>query len=269
MADHVPLLSAGVAFYSMLAVFPALIASISIYSLVANPQEVTTQLRSLTRAMPPDAAQLIVNQAHAIASSSRHGLGIGVAVGILAATWSASTGMRWLMSALTLACNQQETRSYVRRRALALALTLAAVVMVTATFGLTAGLPALFRVAHLGSAGKLVANIVRWPLLAILLIGGLSGLYRFGPDRGDARWRSATWGSCIGAATSGCSDRLDSSSTAISPHRFDKTYGAMAGVIALMLWLFLASFAIIVGAEIDTQLELQLHDESTAASAQA
>src|SRR5947207_7966132 len=112
--DNVPLLSAGVAFYAMLALFPALIALVSIYGLVAGPAEVAEQFHSFTRAMPSEAAQLITNQVTSITTKSQSGLSTAAVIGILGALWAASSGMRWLMSALSLAYEQKETRKFIR-----------------------------------------------------------------------------------------------------------------------------------------------------------
>src|SRR5207248_8246241 len=126
--DAVPLLSGGVAFYALLALFPALIALVSIYGLVASPTEVATQLRSITRAMPAEARQLIITQLTSLTQKPRAGLGISAVVSILVALWSASSGMRWLLTALSMAYDEEETRKFVKLRGTALLLTMVAVV---------------------------------------------------------------------------------------------------------------------------------------------
>ena len=199
--DNVPLLSAGVAFYAMLALFPALVALVSVYGLVAGPAEVADQLRSFTRAMPAEAAQLITNQLTSITTRSQRGLSTAAVVGILAALWAASSGMRWLMSALSLAYDRQETRKFLQIRGKALVLTLGAIVASAVAVGVLVATPSLFRALGLGSYGKTAINVLRWPFLAALLIFGLSVLYRYGPNHDDLHWSLVTWGSIAATAS--------------------------------------------------------------------
>jgi membrane protein len=243
-ADGVPLLAGGVAYYAMLALFPALIAVVSIYGLVASPAQVTQQMSTVTRALPSEARQLIINQLTAVIS-------------IMAALWSASSGMRGIMAALTKAFDEEENRKFVKMRVTALVLTLAAMASAIVSLGLLVALPSVFRLLDMGSTGKVVVMLLRWPMLAALVVVGLSVLYRYGPNRAKPKWQWVTWGSGIGAAIWLLASLGLSAYAAISS-KFDQTYGALGAVIVLMLWLFLSAFAILLGAEINADLERRM-----------
>ncbi|MCU1369528.1 MAG: ribonuclease [Ilumatobacteraceae bacterium] len=261
-ADNVPLLSAGVAFFALLALFPAVVAVVSIYGLVADPAEVTGQVRDVTAALPPEARTLIVDQVREVADQAPSSLGTTAAIGIALALWSASSGMRWLLSALSLAYDETEDRKFLRLRGTALLLTIAAttafvvnLVLLTASSGLADWL-------GLGRTGEIVISVLRWPLLAALITAGLAVLYRYGPDRDAARWRWVTWGS--GAATliavAASAGLAVYSSVSGS---MDKTYGSFAGIIVLMIWLMATVFAILLGAEINAEMEHQTARDTT------
>jgi len=260
--DNVPLLSAGVAFYSLLALFPALVAVVSMYGLVADPGEVATQLKSLTRAMPKEAADLIIKQVRTIASSSSGALGVTVVVGIALALWSASSGMKWLMSALSLIYDEREDRKFVKLRGMALILTVGAAAALVITIGLLAATPSLARAVGLGSVGVVVFNVLKWPLLLALVVAGLTALYRYGPNRNTAKWAWVTWGSGIAAAIWLVAS-IGFAVYASLAGSFSKNYGSFAGIVVLMLWLYLTVLAILIGAEINSEMEHQTAKDTT------
>lgn len=260
--DNVPLLSAGVAFYSLLALFPALVAVVSMYGLVADPQQVGKQLKSFTKAMPSQAADLIITQVRTIAGSSSGALGVTVILGILVALWSASSGMKWLMSALSLIYDEREDRKFVKLRGMALALTVGASLALVISIGLIAAGPSLARALGLGSAGVLAVNILKWPLLMALVIAGLTIVYRYGPNRNTAKWAWVSWGSGIAAviwlvASAGFAVYASLAGS------FSKNYGSFAGIVVLMLWLYLTVLAILIGAEINSEMEHQTGKDTT------
>ena len=256
-ADSVLMLSGGVAYYALLALFPALIALVSIYGLVASPSQVATQLQSMTRALPAQARDLIITQLTALTQKSSAGLGMGAVVSIIAALWSASSGMRWLMTALSVAYDEEETRKFVKLRGTALLLTFAAVVGGAVALGLLVALPSVFRVLGLGSTGKMVVSVLRWPLLGALVLTGLAMLYRYGPNRDDPKWRWVTPGSLV-ATVVWLAASVGFSVYASVFGKFDKTYGALGAVIVLVLWLFLSAFSVLLGAEINAEVERQV-----------
>lgn len=261
-ADNVPLLSAGVAFYALLALFPALVAVVSIYGLLADPSEVARQLESLTRTMPREAATLLVDQARDIAGTGDGKLGVSAAVGILTALWSASSGMRWLLTALSLTYDEPEDRRFVKLRGTALLLTVGAAVAFVVSLGVIAAAPALARSLGLGSVGATVFTVLRWPFLGALVVVGLAVVYRYGPNRDAPKWRWVSWGSAVAAAVwlvaSGAFALY-----AATAGSFASSYGSVGGVVVMMLWLYLTVLSILIGAEINAEMEHQTARDTT------
>jgi membrane protein len=195
--DNVTLIAAGVAFYSMLAIFPALIAVVTIYGLVAEPTDVQRQVDSFAESMPPGAGDLLTAQLDQIVRTSERSLSIALAISLAAALWSASAGIQSLIKGLNIIYDEQETRGFIRLRGLALVLTIGAIVVVLGALALIAVLPAVLREVGLGRAGELAVSIGRWPALVVLVAVALAVLYRLGPDRANPRFRWTPW--CSGS----------------------------------------------------------------------
>ena len=261
-ADNMPIIGAGVAFFAFLAVFPALIATISLYGLVASPETVARQIESLSDQLPEDAQSLLSTQLTAITENSGGALTISLIISILAALWSASGGTGNLITAVNLAYDEVETRGFVKRKLLALGLTLGAIVFVLVTFGLIAVVPAVLDALPLGVVGTVLAQVLRWVLLLGVMAGALSVLYRVAPDRDAPKFRWVSLGSVVVTVIWAVISLLFS----IYVDNFgsyDKTYGAIAGVIVLMLWLQLTVFLVLLGAEINSETEHQTAVDTT------
>jgi membrane protein len=258
--DQVPLLSAGVAFYALLALFPAAIAGVSIYGLVADPTTVTNQIEKLTEMLSPSTADLVGEQIKQVTGAAGGALGLATVIGILTALWSASSGMKALITGVNLAYDETETRKFVKLRGLALLFTLGAMVLLGVALALIVGFPAVADSWPTPLAWT--AGILRWVLLAALLILSLAVLYRYAPDRDEPRWTWVSWGSGI-ATLLWVLASVGFSIYANSFGNYNKTYGALAGVIILMFWLFLTSFVVLVGAELNTEMELQTAKDTT------
>ena len=259
--DQVPLLAAGVAFYTLLALFPAIIAGVSIYGLVADPATVQNQINELTNLLSPETAKLVGDQLKQVTSGAGGALGLATVVGILTALWSASSGMKALITGVNLAYDESESRKFAKLRGLALLLTLGAMVLLAVALFLIVGFPPL--VDSWPTVLRWVASVLRWVLLAALLIVGLAVLYRYAPDRDEPKWTWVSWGSGI-ATLLWVLASIGFSVYANSFGNYNKTYGALAGVIILMFWLFLTSFVVLVGAELNTEMELQTAKDTTA-----
>jgi membrane protein len=266
--DNVPLLSAGVAFYALLALFPASAAVVSIYGLVADPADVSKQLSAVDRVLPKDVADLILNQLRTAAGASSRSLGITAVIGIVAALWSASSGMKWLMAGLDAVYDERETRKFVRLRGTALFLTFGAAFALAITLVLLSAVGALGRVLGLGSAGTTVVAVLRWPALGALMIVGLAALYRMGPDRDAPRWRWVSWGA-VTATVIWLVASIGLAIYASLASSFQQSYGALAGVVVLMLWLFLSALAVLVGGEVNSELERQTARDTTVGPSRA
>lgn len=260
-SDNVPVVAGGVAFFCFLALIPALAAVVSIYGLVADPADVTRQLDSVLGALPEDAAALLREQLEGITSTSTGGLGLAVVVSVLGSLWSASKGMQALIAALNIAYDEDETRTGLKLRGLTLLLTFGlaggavAVTFAMVLVGAVAG--------RLGTAGELALTIVRWPVLFAVLVAGLAALYRYAPNRDDAEWRWVTPGAALAAALV----VLGSLAFAVYVDNFgsySETYGSLGAIVALLVWLDLAAYVVVLGAELDAELERQTaHDTTT------
>jgi membrane protein len=259
-ADQVPLLSAGVAYYTLLSLFPAAIAAVSIYGLVANPQTVRDQIDKLTEMLSPSTADLVGEQIKQVTSGAGGALGLATVIGILTALWSASSGMKALITGVNLAYDETETRKFVKLRGLALLLTLGAMVLLGVALALIVGFPAV--ADDWPTPLAWTAGILRWVLLAVLLVAALAVLYRYAPNRDEPKWTWASWGSGI-ATLLWILASVGFSIYANSFGNYNKTYGALAGVIILMFWLFLTAFVVLVGAELNTEMELQTVKDTT------
>jgi membrane protein len=266
-SDNVPILAGGVAFFAFLALFPAMIAALTLYGLVADPAQVAQQVQGLAGALPESARPIITDQLAAVTSSSNGALGIGLIVSLVAALWSASAGTMNLMRATNLAYDEEESRGFLKLRGTALGLTLAAVVFVLLTVALVAVVPALFDALGLGGAGLVIAQVVRWVLLVGLVVGALAVVYRVAPDRDAPRFRWVSTGAVVATVL------WVIGSVAFSLYvdnfgSYNKTYGALAGVIVLMLWLYLTSYIVLLGAEINAESERQTARDTTRGDAE-
>jgi membrane protein len=260
--DNVSLLAAGVAFYALLALIPALVALVLLYGIVADPADVQQQIGDLLGAAPSEVQDLVQTQLESIADQRSSALGIGVVASFLFALWSASSGTKQLVGAINTAYDETETRRFLPLRALSLLLTVGAIAFLLATVALIAFMPSLVEAIGLGSIGHTAASIVRWPLLALLFIVALSVLYRVGPDRDDPEWRWTSVGAVVATLLWLAGSALFSVYTA-NFASYGKTYGSMASVVVLMLWLLITAYAIILGAELNAEMERQTERDTT------
>jgi membrane protein len=261
-ADHVPMLAGGVAFFGFLAVFPALIAAITLYGLIADPGEVAGQVENLAGTLPQETQPLITDQLNSVVSTSGGALGVSLVVSLLAALWSASSGTGNLIQAVNLAYDEEETRGFFKLRGLALLLTVGAIVFLLVTLTLVAVVPPLLDALPLGAVGLVVAQVVRWVLLALVVIGALAVIYRVAPDRDAPRFRWVSVGALV-AAVLWLIGSLLFSLYVNNFGSYNKTYGALAGVVVLMLWLYLTSYIVLLGAEINAEAERQTRRDTT------
>jgi len=247
---HLTLVAAGVAFYSFLAFIPALVAVVSLYGLAANPADVTRQVDDLAGALPDEARAFMTSQLQSIIASSSAGVTLAFVVGIAAAVWSASAAMVSLIRGIDLAQGRRRQRRFVAQRGLALALTAAAATLVIVVVLLVASVPSLLAGAGVGDIGRLVLNVVRWPLVAGIMVLALAALYHVvGGRRGFPR---IGWGPVIGASLWLLASALFALYTA-NFSSYSKTYGTLASIVVVLLWLWLAAVAALIGAEVDAQ----------------
>lgn len=258
--DQIPLLSAGVAFFGFLALFPSLIALVLAYGLFADPSTIATQIDSLGTALPAEVKDLIITQL--TEQSQRTGaLSVGVIISLLLALWSASGGVANLVLAINTAYDETDDRPLVKKRLLALALTLGAIVFMIVLVTLIAVLPIIFSIFDGGPLRWLV-QVVRWVLIAVLIMVGLAVLYRVAPDRDAPKMRWASPGAIV-ATLLWLVVSVGFSLYVTLFASYAKTYGALAGIVVLLMWLWLTSYAVLFGAEINAEAEQQTIKDST------
>lgn len=241
-----PLLAAGVAFYAFTSLFPALIAGVSLYGLVASPQTVAEQSERLEDLLPADAASLVTGQIEQLTATSSGALGAATVVALALALWSASGGVGNLLTAINLMFGLGDDRSFVRRKALALAMTVAAILFAIAAIGLIAVLPAVLNLVDAVPGVRWAAEIARWLILIALVMGVIAMMYRLAPNRPrPARFisRGVVVASALWLLVS-----VGFSLYVNSFGNYSKTYGALAGVVVLLLWLWIGLFAVLFGA---------------------
>lgn len=252
-AQQAPLLAAGVAFYAFLSLFPAMIAAVLTYGLVASPETVAKQSADIAEALPSDAASLVTGQLDSLTATADGSLGIGLAIAVLVAVNSASAGVGNLIGAINSMFGLGETRGFIRRKALALGLTAGAVVFLLVVFGLVAAAPAVFDAIDIVPGTRVVLEIGRWALLLTAVVVAIGVLFRVAPNRTDTG-RLLTKGVLVASAlwilvSVGFSLYVDNFGS------YGKTYGALAGVVVLLLWLWIGVYAILLGACIEAVRE--------------
>ncbi|HEX5327391.1 MAG TPA: YihY/virulence factor BrkB family protein [Acetobacteraceae bacterium] len=266
--DNVSLIAGGVTYSMLLALFPGLAALVSIYGLVADPAQVEQQVNAMSGLLPGSGQQLISTELHQLVSASGGALSFGVVFGLVLALWTASSGMSGMISALNIAYDQPERRGFVRFYLLALALTVGVIISGVVMIALVAVLPAAL--GAIGGTGFLqwAALLVEWPLLIVFVLTALAVLYRFAPDRDDARWQ---WLSPGGVAAT-LLWIIGSILFAVYVSHFgsyNKTYGSLGAVIVLLVWLWLSNYVVLFGAEINAEAERKGPRERTLAKSSA
>ncbi len=260
--DQVPLLAAGVAFFGFLALFPGLVAIVLVWGLVGDPARMAAQAAALTQSLPPDARSVVATQVQSLTSTPRAALGWGTLLTVLLALWSASGGMNQLVTAITVAYDEKVKRGFVKKRALALALTVGAVVFLGVVLALVGAAPVVFSAVGLVGPLRWVAEVLRWVLVAALVMAVLAVLYRVAPDRDAPKFRWVSVGAAVATVLWLVASAGFSLYVSLFGH-YAKTYGALAGVVVLMLWLWITSYAVLLGAETNAESEEQTEADTT------
>jgi membrane protein len=251
-AHNLSLVAAGVAFYAMLAIFPAIISVVTIYALVSDPAQVKSQIAPALKSVPTDVANLVSTQLQTAVDSPHGGLTIGLVVGLLGTLWAASGGINALLAALDNVYEAPGPRTFVKQRGLSLVFTVAALFAAIIAIGLLAVLPAAL--GHLGVGGVARAGIQvgRWVVLAVVVALALSVLYRVGPNRPGRHHRWLSPGVVVAMVVWLLGSALFTVYVSFFGS-YNKTYGSLAAVIVLLLWLYVSAFAVLVGAEVDAE----------------
>jgi membrane protein len=253
-SDQVGLLAAGVAFYALFALFPALGAATWLFSLLADPHSIQQQANNLREVVPAEAYKLIEQQLVALASEKSAGFSVAGVISLLVALYSARLAASSMMQALNMIYKVEETRGFIKTNAIAILFTVVAIVGFLLAIAVLVVLPALFSFIGFPPLVESLVRYLRWPLLAALAIIGLAVTYRFGANRKTARWRWVTWGSITATviwliASFGFSWYVSAFGS------YDRVYGSLGAVVILLFWFWLTAFSALLGAEFDRLIE--------------
>ncbi len=261
-AHNVFLVAAGVAFYGLLSLFPALVMLVSLYGLAFDRNDVQQQLAALAELMPSEAWRVIESQLTRIVENPSTTLSISAIVSLVFTLWSARAGVGGLMIAMNIVYEETEKRGMVEWYAWSLLLTVAAIVYTVLALALIVALPALMEPLGFAEFTRGWVSLLRWPILALSTMLGLAVIYRYGPSRRRARWSWISWGA-VGATLLWLLGTLAFSYYISSFANYNETYGSLGAVIVLMLWFFVSAFIVLLGAEFDAETEHQTRIDST------
>jgi membrane protein len=260
--DNISLVAAGVALNTLLAVFPAMAVLASVYGMFASPAQVGAEIQPFYGILPHDAAAIIQTQLEALARPRTQTLGIGAIVSFVVSIYYSSQGVSALMSATNIAYSERERRGFIKLILVALAFAIGAVVGFVIMLLLTVAVPLGLQHLPLPKFIETAALALRWVLLWLFAVLGLAIVYRYAPSRDNARWRWVTWGSVV-AATLWLVSSVLFSLYVRNFGSYGKTYGALGGVIVLIMWFYLQGYAIVLGAEFNAETEHQTAVDTT------
>jgi len=252
--DRIMLVAAGVTFYLLLALFPALAAFVSLYGFVADPKTIADQVAYLGGVLPSGGLDMIRGQLQALANASGKALSFGFVVGFLVALWSANSGIKAIFEAMNVAYEEEEKRSFIWLNLLSLAFTLGAMVVGILMVVIVGVVPAVLAFLHLGGLTEVLVRVLRWPLLLIAVAVVISIIYRYGPSRERAQWRWINWGAA-GAAVVWLVASVLFSWYLQNFANYNATYGSIGAIVILLFYFYLSASVLLLGAEINAVIE--------------
>lgn len=259
---HLSIIAAGVAFFGILAIFPAIAALIALYGFVADPKQVAETMAAVRPVLPHDVYAMIEGQVAQLVAAGQTQLGLASLISLALALWSARAGVTALMEGLNVVYNEFDTRSILLQYLLSLALTLLLIVITIVALLAVVAIPALLHFSDIGWFGALLAQVTPLLILGFAVVFLIGGLYRYGPHRALARKRWVTVGAVL--ATVGWVLVSMLLSFYISRFgNFNETYGSLGAVVGLLFWLYASAFVVLLGAEINAQMELQTTRDTT------
>lgn len=254
--------AAGVTFYGILAVFPALTALVSLYGLISDPVSINENLASLSGFLPGGAMEIVSEQVKTLTSHNDGALGFAFFSGLAVSLWSANAGMKAVFDALNVAYGEKEKRNFIWLNVWSLSFTAATVLFLCAALTAVVVAPVILKYVGLGVAGEWLIWAGRWPALLVVTMMGLALLYRYGPSRERAEWVWVTPGALF-AAVAWLGASMLFSWYVSSFGSYNKTYGSLGAAIGFMTWMWLSATIILVGAELNAETEHQTAKDTT------
>jgi membrane protein len=260
--DRLLAVAAGVVFYGLLALFPAITALVSCYALLADASTVNQHLASLGSMLPGGAMDIVKEQVDRVLSKGDIKLGAAFAFSFLLALWSANGGMKAMIDALNVAYEESEERGFFKLNAVSLAFTMGGLVAVLVAIGAIVALPLVLSAIGLSAVTDAVIRYGRWPLLIAMTLLALAVLYRYAPSRRAPQWKWITPGSLFASVAWLAGSALLSFYLANYAH-YDATYGSLGAAIGLMMWMWMSTIVILTGAELNAEVEHQTAEDTT------
>lgn len=261
-ADHVGLIAAGVAFYGLMALFPAITALLAIGGLMVEPSQIVDQISQFEGVVPDEVMEIIIGQATQVAGSREGGLGLAAVAGILIALYSASKGMNSLIEGMNVAYDEEEKRGFFMKTFVTLALTLFLVTGLLMGLLATLAVPSVIALVDAGPVTEILGTLLAWGVLLMMTMAGLAVLYRYGPsrDKPELLWASpGAVAACVLwlAGSAGFAFYVGNFGS------YNESFGALAGVVVLLMWLWISAFIVLLGAEINAEVEAQTTYDTT------
>jgi membrane protein len=260
--DRLLAVAAGVVFYGLLAVFPAITALVSLYGLFAKASTISEHLSMAGGILPAGTVSLVQDQVNQLVAKGDAKLSFGFVFGLGIALWSANAGMKAIMDALNVVYEEKEKRGFIKLNLLSLAFTIAAISSLLLAIGAVVVLPLVLSYLGLQTFTDVLFRLSRWPILLVVVVLGLAVLYRFGPSRREPRWQWISLGSLL-AALAWLAASILLSWYLTNFANYDATYGSLGAAIGMMMWMWVSSIVILFGAELNSEIEHQTTRDST------
>lgn len=253
-ANRLLSLAASVTYYGLLALFPAIAAVVAIYGLFGDPAAIDKHVQALSTVIPGGAIQVVSDQIQALTSASKKATGFTFIVGLVISLWSASSGVKALFDALNMTYGEPERRGFIKLTLIALLFTAGAIVFVMIGLAGTVVVPVVLNALDLEGPLGWIISAGRWLVLLGIIATALAVIYRYGPSRAEPRWQWLSWGGVFAALGWLVVSALFSWYAA-NFGKYNATYGALGAVVGLMTWLWLSTTVILLGAQINAELE--------------
>ena len=260
--DRVVAIAAGVTFYVLLAIFPAIAALVSLYGLFADPQTISEHLNSVGAVLPGGAVDIVGEQINRVTEQGSGTLGATFFTGLAISLWSANAGIKALIDALNIVYGEKEKRGFFKLNALSLTFTVGIIAFMLLAMGAMVALPIVLDHVGLGRVTEALIKLGRWPVMFLVVALGIALLYRYGPSRDTAKWRWVSWGSALAAIVWIVASILFSWYAA-NFGSYNKTYGSLGAVIGFMTWIWISTIVVLLGAELDAEMEHQTARDTT------
>ena len=252
----------SVAFFTLLAIFPAIAVVVSLYGIVADARTIGDHLALLVGILPEGIIALIRDQIALIVSKPTKALSIAFAIGLGTALWSANSGMGALFDSLNVVYGEREKRSLIRFYATTFLFTIGAILFVVLAITAVVVLPIALGLIGVAYSAEAILSVARWPLLLVIVMLGLAAVYRFGPSRSSARWRWVSLGSAA-ASLMWIATSMGFSWYVASFDSYNRVYGSLGAGIGFMVWIWISVIIVLIGAELNAEMEHQTARDTT------